>query len=376
MIMFKNYWQTMVKTFYSLIILKRFRDYCIPFDPDKISKILLVRNDNIGDVVCTIPCIRAVRDAYPDAFLAVLVCRLTEDIVSGNPCLDKVYVYDKAKHGRYKNPLTAWWNQYRVIREIQKERFDLAVGIRSCFSTSQGWLVYSSRAPFRLGHSPGKKNNGFAFFYNIYVNDEKRETHEVERSLDVLRTIDIDTEDKELVFFIPEDSKSIVKDFLDRNNLQNGKKLVGLHYSSRPEEGRWWDNENYLKLSQMIMDKGNIDLIFTSAPEDSFQVEKIRNSVEPKPVSFKSVKLKDFAALIKECDIFITLQGGAQHISAAVNTPTIAIFGKENPAIWAPWGEKNISIKRGNHANSVNVKDVLNAVEGLLGESDEQHEDN
>jgi len=126
------------------------------FDPRRLKKILLVRNDNIGDVVCTLPAVSALRAAFPDARIAILVCRLTEDVVTGSPDLDRVFVYDKAKHGRYRHPAVAWWKMLGVIREIRRERYDGAVGLKSLFSPSQGWLVLTTGAPHRIGREPGE----------------------------------------------------------------------------------------------------------------------------------------------------------------------------------------------------------------------------
>ena len=58
------------------------------------EKILLVRSDNIGDVICTTPCFEALKQRFPKAIIAVLVCRLGEEVVQGNPFLDEIYVYD------------------------------------------------------------------------------------------------------------------------------------------------------------------------------------------------------------------------------------------------------------------------------------------
>ncbi|MEE9543039.1 MAG: glycosyltransferase family 9 protein, partial [Thermodesulfobacteriota bacterium] len=124
-------------------------------DRDKIKKILVVRNDNIGDLILTTPALEALRRAFPDAYLAVLVADYTKEAVEGNPHIDKVYSYEKAKHSK-SGRLTAWRRQWRVLREIKAEGFDVALGIRGSFASSQGWLVYMSRAPIRIGHRPSR----------------------------------------------------------------------------------------------------------------------------------------------------------------------------------------------------------------------------
>ena len=61
-------------------------------------KILVIRRDNIGDLVCTTPLISALRLRYPRAHIAALVNTYNRQVLEGHPDLDAVYAYAKAKH--------------------------------------------------------------------------------------------------------------------------------------------------------------------------------------------------------------------------------------------------------------------------------------
>ena len=333
------------------------------FQKSQIRKILVVRNDNIGDVVCTLPCLEALRQHFPDAYIAILVCRLTEEVVTGNPYLDKVFVYDKAKHGRY-NLLTAWWKQFRVLWKIRKEHFDLAIGIRSEFSPSQGWLVYASGAPYRVGIRPPDKKERRAFFYNIYVDQVKDKVHEVERSLHVLRSIGVSIDDKKLIFKLFDNNISKSVFFLEKFGVISQKPIVCLNYCRRLEELRYWEDQNYLNLIESLLAEG-LQVIMTTGPDDVSHIKELIKKIDANIPLFYSKSLKDFAAIVSNCNVFITLQGGPMHVAAAVGTPIVALFGK-SPEIWAPWGEGHIVLRKGNDANLINADDVLAAVRKIL----------
>ena len=135
------------------------------FDTSRIRRILVVRNDNVGDVLCSTPAIRSLRRAFPQAYLAALVARYSQDAVSENPDVDEVFIYEKAKHRPDRNRFLSLYKQFQVLRGLKKKRFDLAIGMRSTFSWSEGWLVYYAGAPFRLGFRPEKKRDrGYSFF--------------------------------------------------------------------------------------------------------------------------------------------------------------------------------------------------------------------
>jgi len=336
-----------------------------PFQKSEIKKILLVRNDNIGDVVCTLPCIEALRRHFPDAFIAILVCRLTEEIVTGHPYLDKVYVYDKAKHGRYKFVLTAWWKQWQVLREIRDDHFDLAIGIRSEFSPSQGWLVYASRACYRLGIEPSKRHEKRSFFYNIFVKPMKESVHEVERSLHVLRRIGVDIDEKRLILRFFDDNVEKAQKFLSKSGIFHQKPLVCLNYSRRLEEGRYWEDQNYLKVIESLVAEG-LQIIVTTVPYEVQHVTGLLKKLSADVPLYSSKSIKDFAGMIAQCDLFVTLQGGPMHVAAAVGTPTLALFGRNNPQIWAPWGEGHMVLRKGNDVNLITSDDVVEAVKEML----------
>ncbi len=111
------------------------------FDPSRIFRILVVRNDNVGDVLCCTPAIRALRRHFPQAYLAALVVRYSQDALTGNPDVDELFVYEKAKHRPDQSRIVSLYKQFMIEQELRKRRFDLAIGLRSNFSWSEAWLV-------------------------------------------------------------------------------------------------------------------------------------------------------------------------------------------------------------------------------------------
>ncbi|MDH4101324.1 MAG: glycosyltransferase family 9 protein, partial [Nitrospirota bacterium] len=335
-------------------------------------KILVVRNDNIGDVICTTPALEALRQAYPKAHIAVLVAKYTKEAVEGNPFVDKVYSYQKAKHAGFagESKLKAWVDQLRLIRDIRKEKFDIAIGIRSKFTPSLGWLVFASGAPLRVGHRPRPKDWILSFFFNLFAADETELRHEVERAMGVVRAIGVDAPKKRLWLDIPSAEHGQAMKFIGEHRLKRGRRLVCLHLTSRMEENRWWSPENYVRIAQYLLGRKDVDLVLNWTPKDQGLADTIMRELGYRPLVYSASSLKGFAAFAKQCDLLITLEGGAMHLSAAVGTPTLAIFGSTSDIIWSPWGDKNITLRGGDHANSVKPEDVIAAVDRMLPTTD------
>lgn len=331
---------------------------------EKIKRILVVRSDNLGDVICTTPAIEALRSSFPNAYIAALVADYTREVLVGNPFLDKVYSYEKAKHSS-SGRLTAWWRQWKVLREVRSDGFDLAFGIRSLFTKSHAWLVFMSKATYRVGHRPKNGSWPSSKYFNIYVDDEVGELHEVERSLNVVRAVGVDIEDKRLCLTVGDGDLKSVDSFIEDEGLA-GKKLVFLHVSTRPEHDRSWPIESYVEVIDEVSSWPDVKLVINWMDKDAATASDILSKVKEAPPVFKAGGLKLFAAFIKRSTVLITLEGGAMHIGASQGTPTVAIFGKTSPLIWRPWGENNISLKNGDDASSVSSADVTGACRELL----------
>src|SRR5574337_1011692 len=93
----------------------------------EIGSVIFIRRDNIGDLVCTTPAIRAVRRAFPRAKIGVLVNSYNAPVLKGNPDIDRLYVYRKPKHLPGKSRLSVLWENFKVFREIRREGYEVAI---------------------------------------------------------------------------------------------------------------------------------------------------------------------------------------------------------------------------------------------------------
>src|SRR3954467_11445146 len=91
------------------------------------SKFLVIRRDNIGDLILTTPLIRALRQRFPEAWIGALVNSYNARVLEANPDLDEVFVYIKAKHRGSASALAAYWSTLSLIIRLRKLRIDYAI---------------------------------------------------------------------------------------------------------------------------------------------------------------------------------------------------------------------------------------------------------
>ena len=334
-----------------------------PINLEGIRKILVIRNDNIGDVVCTTPLLRNLRQAFPKAFLAVLVCRLTQEVVEGNPDIDQVFIYDKAKHGRYRSPWVAWWKQFQVLLRLRRLGFDLVLGVRSEFSSPQAWMAFFTGAPWRIGRQPKSRDQKFAFFYTHFLESPGKNMHEVERSLEFLKPLGIKAAFEKLSMDIPVSSQEALAHLVTPNEPSKQLRRIGLHLTSRMEEGKYWDDQNYINLSHRINGLPQTDLFFSYGPDQVQTAQRILPHLPPGVKTLLTENLKTFGAYAKALELLITIEGGPMHLAAAVGIPLLALYGKTDPAVWYPWGVPFKALRQGRQENLITVDEVFREIQ-------------
>lgn len=300
------------------------------------------------------------RQAFPKAYIAALVARRSEDAILGNPDLNEVFIYEKAKHRPDQSRIISLYRQLQVERELKRKHFDLAIGMRSAFSWSEAWLVYFTGAPLRLGYEPTWKGDWrFAFFYNLRVPppDDK---HEVEKILNLVKGIGVLPGEKNLHVAIPEEDRHQVDSFL-KNNKIDPNKLIGFHLSSRVPANRWRP-DNFADLAIRLIHEDKQFVVLTWGPGDEALAETVRTKAGPGVFLFPTSNFKSLGALQERCRVFISPDGGPMHFSTAVGTPTVGLFGKTDPRRWGPWGDGHVALRKGSYADLIPVDEVYQSL--------------
>jgi ADP-heptose:LPS heptosyltransferase len=355
------------------LVLGRLDDAPGPLDPGRIKSILVVRNDNIGDVLCTTPALQVLRDAFPRAHLAALVCTLSREAIEGHPALDELFVYPKAKHRHY-GALESLGRMAATLKKVRARRFDLAVAFRDSFSNSQAWLAYASGARWRLGPEARGSKRRWGFYYNLPAPWPPAKDHEVLRCMALLRHIGLDSSPKRLYLKIPQVSRDKVAKFLLSCGLNPSRPPVVLNitrWAYRPE--CTWPEDKYRCLAGILAKRPG-GVLVTHAPGDKEWVSGILSGLEPRVPAFSSPSLKDFAAAIAAGRAFITPEGGPMHFAAAVHRPLVVMWSSTPLGNWRPWGVPCEVLGATGPIAPIAVDEVLAALERLPAPQPEDRE--
>ena len=291
-------------------------------------KILLLKFRNIGDVLLITPLIRNLKDHFPNAQIDVAINRGTEPMVTLNPKINKVIIYER----ELIKSLSLFKRLFEEIKfsfSFRKKKYDIVINLTEGDRGSQ--ITWFSGAPVRIGYT---KKNWISKKIYTHVLPEQKLRHTIESNLDPLRKLKILIKDKKVeVFWNIDDEKMVQKE------LKNINEFIHIHPVSR-----WLFKCISNKTMAQIIDFCEIELgckVLLTASSEKFELEKIKsilNYCKSKPVNFSGkFSLNQIAALNKKSKLFIGVDTAIMHISAANNIPVFAFFGPSGANHWGPW---------------------------------------
>ncbi len=279
---------------------------------------LIVRRDNIGDLVCTTPLMAALRAAYPDAYIAALVNTYNAEVLARNPALDAVHAYEKLKHRR-GTLLGNLFSTARLMLQLRSRRFQhVLLPVDSAQSRAIATRV-SGRQVWVL---PRQVPPGL---------------HEVERTFALGESLGLSgTPGPMRVYPDP-----LVVQAMKEKHAVAGRPTA-VHISARRPAQRW-PLERYVELVGELGRQGEVTLLWAPGPKDDPRHpgddNAARHIADRAPC--KAVATPDLATLIAALSLagkVVCPDGGAMHLAAALGRPVVALFGDSPVERWRPWG--------------------------------------
>ena len=309
-------------------------------------KILLIRNDNIGDLICTTPAIQALAKKYGAENIDIVVNSYNFCAIRNNPFVNEIFSYTKPKHKKnLLAKLKAGFSKLRVLFLIFIRKYDVAVILRSSYSPWAEIFAKTARAKQIIGVAPNNQKSSIT--HPIIIAPF---THEVMACFLCLEPLGI-TYNDESTLYSP------------LNPNQKYQNFVFFHISSRVRENQI-DKDKILSIIELL--KANFKNIVITA-QDQHLSEQIATLSKVEHLNTKSLdELANYLCLAK---LVITLDGGITHLAPALKVPIIALFGRTNLACWQPWGKCCISLQdESKLAQNISLESIQNALEKAKNE--------
>jgi ADP-heptose:LPS heptosyltransferase len=312
-------------------------------DLGRIRKILVVRQDDrIGNLILTTPLLSALRRFFPQAQLWYLASKTFHTLFSKSNLVDRILVAKKRQY--IFHPLSLIF----FVRKIRRQRFDLAIDAsdENNFSLNNSFLVLLSGARYRIGYQKPRSS----LFLNLEVPTSGVKRHASEMHLDLLRHLVGDLSSDRLSVEVDPDQKAAMEKYLREKGVEVDDFLVGMHIGGRGKKR--WQAQSFQQLADWITESSGAKVIFVWGPEERKEIGNFAGRGKDQIMS-ELFSLPALTALIERCDLFVSPDTGAMHLSAAVGTPTLALFLDSDHVKFCPQGGMHRTLVAHNGAISV-----------------------
>ncbi|MFM9970265.1 MAG: glycosyltransferase family 9 protein [Burkholderiales bacterium] len=336
-------------------------------------RFLVIRRDNIGDLVCTTPLIAALRATYPGSYIAALVNSYNRDVLAGNPDIDEIFAYTKAKHrGSARSWIAVMTERIRLFFAMRRARIDVAILAAPGFQPRSLRMARWAGAKRVLGFVNHDSQGGI----ELGVNARTTQTlHEVEDVYRLATGVDI-AMPPPAATVIPEASKlARIRDQMQRHFPASGP-IIALHISARKPSQRW-PAERFAELANRLYASHNARLLLLWAPGDAANAQHpgddgkaqgIRETCKPTGMlAVPTTQLSDLIAALAVCDVVICADGGAMHIAAGLQKPIVCLFGDSQASRWHPWKTRyELLQSESRQVIDIGVDEVIGAARRML----------
>lgn len=319
-------------------------------------RILVIRRDNIGDLVCTTPLLRALRAQLPESFVVALVNRYNEPVLARHPDLDTLASYQKAKHREPGETVAGlYWQRLRTVIALRRQHFDWLL----LPGGAQASVLRTARlvAPRRL----------------LIRGDEDAVagTHEVEQVCHLLPRMGLDyATPAPMVVCDPQVRETLKADIGGRLGFVP-RTLIGVHLSARKPSQRWSVDRFAALIRQLHAPAGTAFALLWAPgaegnrlhPGDDGRAAQVIERLRDAPiVPVATHRLEHLIAALALCDRIVCADGGAMHLAAALGKPLVCLFGDSDPSRWRPWGVPHELLQPASrNVTDIMVEDVVQA---------------
>jgi lipopolysaccharide heptosyltransferase I len=338
-------------------------------------RILFIRLSAVGDVINTLPALEALRRGLPDAFIGYVVEDRAHDLISNHPSVNRVHLYRRKRWARYLHQPIHWWEMGTefsgFLSEIRREGYTIALDFQGNLKGAMHGLLCGARR--RVGFSRGHCKENNYFFNNEHVTPPggSEKINRVEKFLSLVGHLGVPI--ASAGYRLPEtkDGRARVDAFLSQSRL---KDYAVIHPGTSDFGAmKRWMPERFGELAERIGRSTPLKPVISWGPGERPLAEEIVAASKGAAVlAMETRNILDLAELIRSARLYVGCDSGPLHLSSAVATPSVALFGPKDPRTYGPYNPHHRVVLKGELGQgsmaAITVDDAFAAVQSLLSE--------
>ena len=303
---------------------------------------LLIRATNwVGDAIMALPALRAARERFPEAQIAILARPYVAAIYRGQGICDELIDYDR------KGAHRGFAGRERLAHELRERRFDTALLLQNAFDAA--WMAWRAGIPERIGYA--RDGRSLLLTRAVPVPHEGEiPAHEKFYYLELLRRIGWIAEvrdDSHILLTVSEDERRRGTATLAEAGARSSALRIALGAGASYGSAKCWPPERFAATINQVQCETDAEVILFGTAAEAAVSAAIREKLTTPPIDLTGrTAIGDLPGLLSQCHLFLGNDSGAMHVAAAVGLPVIAVFGPTDPLGTAPVTSKHAIVQQ------------------------------
>jgi heptosyltransferase-1 len=325
--------------------------------------ILVIDFGQLGDVVLSLPALRAIRERFPQARITVAVGLPGAPVIDLSGYADASIVVDRVKLRDGSKPLSIW-RIAKLVRNVRRERFDFVIDLHSLSETNL--LGFLSGAQHRL--FARRQNRSLDFLANFHprppVEAHDSGRHAVDRYLDVLIPLGIKDAPRIPRLKTRAEDDLTIEQMLKKEKANTNVPLVGL-FPGAGHPGRRWPLERFAEVAERLVRNDGVRIVLFAGPEEREMVREMKTLFPRETIILDRLTIPQLAAALARLSVFVSNDTGPMHIATAVSTSVVTLLDRPTPNSFIPIEERHRVIY-GPRVSVITTDEVYEATRELL----------
>jgi heptosyltransferase II len=292
------------------------------------KRILIKAVNWLGDIVMSLPAMRAVRRAFPDAHLAILIKKELASFFDGANWIDEVIPYAIASGFGGLN------DRRKIVGEIRSRHFDLAVLMPNSFESAL-WVT-AAGIPRRAGYAVDAR--GAMLTHKAAPPRDALEGHQVLYWLAMVReTLGIAGDADNLAISPDTAHLAAMRNWMETHRRRPDARLIAIAPAAAYGPAKEWPAAKFAALIDAFSKRIGAECVLVGAPSERAKCEEVASlSSTGAIVAAGQTSIGELIALLSISSAFVGNDSGCMHLAGALGIPTVAIFGSTNPIRTGP----------------------------------------
>ncbi len=295
------------------------------------QRILLIQLSAIGDTILTVPTVRAIRNRFPNAHLAMVSSSINLQYLEGCPYIDQHIPC------RLEEIMKSPQKMITFIKALRRQQFDWVIDFEH-WTRLSALIAYGSGASRRIGFRAVGQHRHYLF---TDVVEHVPGQHEVVNFLKIAELLECPIKETDLEVWLKKKDWDWAQEFFDAMGINPNRPVIAIQPEAgrRGEPRRRFPHDRFVAVADALVERYNAQIILTGAPAEIELSQQIALQTRSSCiVAAGKTQINQLAALYANADFVICGNCGPMHLAAAAGTPVVALHGPTNPSQWAPWG--------------------------------------